>query len=381
MVVLAAGFSLSLDRQARRVAEERDRAEEVLDFLVGLFGSASPVVARGEATTVRDVLDRGAVRVRTSLSDQPIVQATLMQAIGDVYRSLGLRDSALALYDEALDLRRRRGPNDDPSHLALLTSLGLVYTEVGNPGAAEPLLEEALELARSGDLAGTPRAAAAFNTIGYAWQVRGDLDRSEPLLIESLATFEALAEPTMEMALPLTNLGWLAISRGEPERAASFFRRSVALRRDLDPEHPALANSLVSLAGALLRMNAYDAADSAATEALEIRRRVLLPGDDRIAGALSMRARVLHARGQSADAVALWREVLGMQVERLGEDHQVVANTQNSLALLFQDMGRLDEAATLMRQSWRTFADVFGDDHVNPTIVEINLARSAVRYG
>jgi len=379
--LLTAGFAVGIDRQARRVAVERDRAEEVLDFLLGLFASADPSVARGEETTVREVLDQGARRVRDELSGQPMVQTSLMHAIGSTYWGLGMRDSALALFDEALALRRPVSAVDDYLLIRIINGLGMLHTEVGDFDGARPFLEEALTRLKGADKLGARELARILADNGYAWQVQGELDRSDSLLSEALAVYEALPEPVTSTSAVLTNLGWIEISRGNPEKAADIFRRSVALRRELDPEDPALATSLEALAQATLRTGDYAAADSAVSEALGIRRRTLPPGHDRIAGAMGLRADLLRRRGEPAEAEPLLREVLGMQIARFGENHRVVANLQNALGLTLEDMGRDEEAATLLRQSWQTYTAVFGEDHVNAAIVEANLARVLFRSG
>ena len=78
--------------QAERVAQERDRAnleaeraskeaaaaKQVSEFLISLFKGSDPTEARGDSLTARQLLDRGAKRLETELSQQPELQAQLM---------------------------------------------------------------------------------------------------------------------------------------------------------------------------------------------------------------------------------------------------------------------------------------------------------------
>ena len=73
-VAVGSGFALTvvalaviLAIQAGRIAWERDRAtqeaetaQQVSDFLVGLFRVADPSEARGNSITAREILDKGA---------------------------------------------------------------------------------------------------------------------------------------------------------------------------------------------------------------------------------------------------------------------------------------------------------------------------------
>ncbi|MEJ2206007.1 MAG: serine/threonine-protein kinase [Gemmatimonadota bacterium] len=83
-----AGFAVGAQRRANQTAVERDRAQQVVDFLVGLFANADPYRTRGEEITVREVLDQGAQRARAELAEQPLVQATL-DVLGAPRRSSG----------------------------------------------------------------------------------------------------------------------------------------------------------------------------------------------------------------------------------------------------------------------------------------------------
>ena len=100
-MVLLVAFGVAMALQARRIAAERDvaarereRAEQVSAFLVSLFQASNPDVAKGDALTARDLLDRGVTRLDVELKDQPLTRATLLHAIGGAYY-------ALARYAEA----------------------------------------------------------------------------------------------------------------------------------------------------------------------------------------------------------------------------------------------------------------------------------------
>jgi serine/threonine-protein kinase len=368
--------------QASRTAVERDRAEQVIDFLVGLFASANPAYARGDTVTVREVLDRGAVRVRQELGAQPAVQATLMQVIGEVYASLGLRDSAVALFSEALTTRRQRIGDDDPGLATTVRRLAMFQTEMGQFETAEPLLGEALDRLRHSGTRGTTEFAGALTDIGYAWQVQGKPDLAEPLLMEALAEFEKLPGPPTGMGAALTNLGYLRVSRADLDSAEVLFRRAVEIRRRFGAEEQvALAISLEALAGVLMRLGSLEAADSAVSEALSIRRAVLPEGHYLIAGSVAMRGGILRRQGRPADAEPFHREALAMRIASFGEDHFIVAYSRNDLAITLQDQGREAEAEALFREAWMGYDRYFGSDHTNTAIVEANLARLQFRMG
>ena len=111
--------------QAARIAQEHEASTEVMKFLVDVFATADPAVHRGQTVTARELLDRGAARVRTELAGRPEIQATLLGTIGRVYRQLGLLDRATPLLEEALAERRRIFAAPHPAIAEAMQELGL----------------------------------------------------------------------------------------------------------------------------------------------------------------------------------------------------------------------------------------------------------------
>ena len=78
-----------------RAEAEARKAREVEQFLVGVFDVADPnglETPDGGSVTARELLDRGARRIDSSLAGQPEVQAELRSVLGRVYTNLGLYD-------------------------------------------------------------------------------------------------------------------------------------------------------------------------------------------------------------------------------------------------------------------------------------------------
>jgi serine/threonine-protein kinase len=380
--LLVGGFAVGMRRQARQTAMERDRAEEVIDFLVGLFRSSDPMVTLGDTVTVREVLDRGATRVREELREQPEVQAALMDVMGSVYDNLGLVDPAVTLFQDALAVRRTRLGDDDPDLAVTLRRLGMLQTRAGAFEAADTLLQEALERLRRSDEEGAAAYALALNDIGYAWQVQGRQELAEPLLEEALGVYRGLPQPDLAQGVTLVNLGWLRRSAGDPDSAEVLFRQAIDFRRAVGgADHASVATALEALGSVLSSKGAYASADSTLTEALRIQTGILPEGHPYVLGLIYERGNLLRRQGRAAEAEPLMRQALEGRVAALGENHFLVAGSRNGLALTLQDLGRDEEAEELLRQAWAGYQERFGPDHVNPAIVELNLARLLARSG
>lgn len=354
------------ERQRVRAEQEAETARQTTDFLVGLFAVSDPGEARGNTITAREILDKGAQRVRTELHDQPAVQARLMDTIGYVYKSLGLYAQASGLLNDALSRRRENLGAENPevaltmSHLAEVMSLQARYDQ------AEPMYREALAAQRR--LLGARAPEVANTLIGFAnlMTAEGRFREAEALLRESLdIRREVFGEQHLDVARCVENLGMNYYDQGKFQAADQMLRDATAMRRRLlgDSPHPDLADGLNNLGLVLMDMGNLPDAAQMFREALAMNRRLLDELHPTIAVNLNNLALVFHEEGRFSDAEPLYREVLQMRRQALGADHPEVAKALNSLAFLFFDQGETAEALKLAQQSLDLYQRLFPGDH------------------
>ncbi len=165
------------ERQRKIATEKSLTAERTAGFIVSLFEVSDPSEARGNSVTAREILDRGAVQIRTSLRDEPRVRSELASVLGRVYYGLGLYGPAADLLLEA-----RSVPGLEPSAIAkqniILADIdwargdyakaGALYLEadrqISLAGAIDPALH-ARALVGLGDTASMQERYAEANTL------------------------------------------------------------------------------------------------------------------------------------------------------------------------------------------------------------------------
>ena len=81
----------------------------------------------------------------------------------------------------------------------------------------------------------------------------------------------------------------------------------------------------------------------------------------------------LYKKGKYSEAIPLAEKVLSIRESILGKDHENVAISLNSLALLYQDNGEYSRAETLFKQSLEIDGKIYGKDHPNLAITYGNL--------
>src|SRR5262249_6212693 len=130
-------------KQSKEAVAARKTADQVAEFLVGLFEPGDRVAVGAaslgfqktqEGLRARDLLARGVKRLNAAeLEGEPLVRARLLHEIGTIYIALGDTEAAAPLLTEALELRREHLPAPDHPDLARpLSSVALLRYVTGD---------------------------------------------------------------------------------------------------------------------------------------------------------------------------------------------------------------------------------------------------------
>jgi|HubBroStandDraft_1064217.scaffolds.fasta_scaffold00064_16 tetratricopeptide (TPR) repeat protein len=366
-------------RQTAIARREAETARQTTDFLVDLFRISDPSEARGNSLTAREVLDRGAARVESQLSDQPQIQATLLDTLGTVYMGLGLYGQAKPLLESAVAKRRVLTPAE-PGDLAVsLSHQGDLLTFRAEYPDAESDYRRAIALESA--LPPEQRDAAALGRslygLGNELQNRGRFAEAERSLRAALEVQERLSEggASEDTARTVQVLAW-AVSQRDPNEALPLMERAVAMQRTLwgtqpYPDYAAALNDL----GLMYRdLGNYNGSERLLRESLAMERRLLGDKHPELALALNNLGLVERRNGDLAGAAGTFRQALAMQRELLGNVHPDVANTLNNLAFVLSDRGDLRGALSAEGESLEIYRHLFPGD--NP-----DVARTMNRLG
>jgi len=257
IALLLVAFSVTTAIQARRIARERDRANQeaetsrqVSEFLTGLFKVSNPSEALGNSITAREILDKGAESITRELQGQPLVQGKLMNTMGYVYESLGLYDPAQKLLETALDIRTKDLGPDDPDVATTLSDLAAVVWRKGDFTRAETLHKQALAIREKRFGRDSEEAATSLHNLGTLYWNQGNYEESRRLCERALAIREKVLGPEhADVASTLNSLGAIAYKEGNLKKAGEMWERTLAIReKALGADHPLIAHSLNNLA-------------------------------------------------------------------------------------------------------------------------------------
>jgi len=389
MAILLVGFSLTTAIQSRRIARERDRANQeaeasrqVSDFLIGLFRVSDPSEARGNSVTAREILDKGADKITRDLEGQPIVQGKLMNTMGFVYRNLGLYDPAQGLLEKALDIRTEALGPDHPDVAITLSDLGNVQWHKGDLAKAKALLDQALTIREKQFGPDSAEVANSLHDLGTLNYTQGNYGEARGLLERSLAIREKVLGPEHEdVTNTLNTLGAIAYKEGDLKKAGEIWERTLAIReRVLGADHPYLAQTLNNLAV----VHIYTADPKGAVPLLErvvrIQEKVLGPKHPDLASGLSNLGDAIFKSGDLAAAKPYFVRAVAI-MEAASPDHPELARFLDRLARVLLQEKDLKGAQGLYDRSLALRKKALGPE--NPEVGESlgGLADCALQAG
>jgi len=405
-------FAITSQRQAQRIRVERDRAsleaetsKRISDFMVDLFQLSDPGKARGNEITAREILDRGANQISDGLNDEPEVRATLLETMGRVYQRLGLYDPALAMIEQAHEIRSQSHQTPHVDLIKSANSLAWILEERGDYKAAESLYREALEIAETlfepphsriastqNNLALVLTREAAYDEaiellqsaiaahrqldpegadLADALANRGTIHRQQEQFDEAIAlNLEALelrerrlGPDHPKVAISLNNLAVIHSNRRELEEAAGYLRRSLTIREKIyEPTHPSIAESLNNLGAILFFQKEYDEAIPIFEKAVEIDRAATGDQHPDFGQSLSNLGNVLHSAERYDESERAFRQALAVFEAALDEGHWQIGLNRGNLGGTLTQQGRYNEAEPLLRSCFDIMHTTFGDD-------------------
>jgi serine/threonine-protein kinase len=343
--------------QARRAAAEARKADAVKEFLKSLFSASDPAQAQGKQRTARELLDDGARRIETELADQPEVQSEVARLVGNVYLQLGEYDRALSLLRADLEKRRRAG-GPDAELVAALSGVGDVLSEQGRPEEAAPLYEEALDLQRRRHGPRSAEVAKCLWDLAAAKFGRGDFEGGEQMYKDALAIYIETKGDDSREAMDVRNSLAIVYGLAARLREAEALETRVAdwSLRHHGPDHPDTLVDRYNLAFNVLLLGRPVEALSMLEDIVPRQRRVLGAQHARLALSLRLTARAMDGVGRANDALTPIAEAMAIHRASLGDDHPQVAMDLIWQAMIEVHAGRLAEAEHDAREALARFA-------------------------
>jgi serine/threonine-protein kinase len=361
-------------RERERAEQERTKAEAVATFLEGLFAdadssgdfSAGTLLADPKARAARELLlDEGARRAQAELSNQPLVQARLMQRIGDAYRNLASFEKADRLVVQSLETRQRILGEHDLAVAASYNSLCLLRLGQGDLESAEEWCRRGLELRETAPESSPLLVAESLNSLSLVLSERGRFDEAESLQREALRIRRAhLPDGDRAVTTSLNNLAALLKEKGSYAEAETLFREVLARKQEhFDAEHLQVANAFSNLAAVLQSQGSSSEAEERYQQALEICRTLYGEEHPLAASVHHNLGTLLFSLGRTTETLENLETALRIDRNLLGEGHPDVGRDLNSLGTAYARAGRIDAAEAALTHALEIRQQALGEAH------------------
>ena len=353
MIPLLAGFAVMQAVQLRRTTRERDRANRITDFMVGMFKVSDPSEARGNQITAREILDKASRDIHGGLSRDPEVQAQMMSVMGGVYDNLGLYPQAASLYSDAIDVRKRVLGPENPDTLRSMHGLARPLREQGKYAEAEKLQRATLDIQRRVLGPEHPDTLASTTELAIILYNQARYPEAEKLAQKVLADERrVLGNQAPETLWSMDVLASIYFDENRLSESEKLYQEAVDTRRRvLGPDHPDTLSVMDGYATTLATEHRNDEAERLLRETLSIRQRVLGPEHRDTVMSMNNLSTMLFMEGRYDDADKLERQALDIQRRVLGPNHPDTAMSIYNLGGIALHEGKPDEALSLLREA------------------------------
>jgi hypothetical protein len=205
------------DQEARRARTQAATAEAVTRFLNDdLFAAADPENEPDREITLRAILDRAGRQLDRSLTNQPLVAASIHRTIGRAYRNLSLHGPAVEHLRRAYRLYLGELGGRDAESIRALSDYS--YALEKSPEGAEAITLARKAVAMSGAELGASHPLAIKCATRLAWMLYRNQNRGEAYPLAEQAYLSAEGAPGIEAGDMLSVMTLVEFHRGSCER-------------------------------------------------------------------------------------------------------------------------------------------------------------------
>ncbi len=370
-VGVAAGAALSLVAFTAtvlgllsRTREERDRSRQVATVLEGLFEITDEGAASGDTITARQLLDRGAEKVTTQLTDDDEIRPRLLGTLADLYFKLDVFDQAAKLYGQELEIYREAGSEPTAELGNCLNNLGKAYANGARYELALPYFHEALEVRRQALGEDHHQFSGSVSNLGLLLHDLGRYAEAEPLYEQAVAIDRRQLSSVNEISFAVTNLALLHYDQGRYAESEKLYREGLEeRRRKRGMGSDAEAVLLPYLAQALRAQDRSEEAEELVRRAIGIWRGIRTPDRSELGRALAVLGGILVDEGRLEEAEQTLAESVAERQAVMSARHPENAETQLELGRLRAAQGRHGDAETHWNLALEIYRENLPEQH------------------
>ncbi|XP_077986970.1 uncharacterized protein LOC144441285 [Glandiceps talaboti] len=248
-----------------------------------------------------------AYRMQTRLGLLPHKDtAATLSYLGTVHTFIGEFTKAKSYHTEAYDMKAAVF-GDHPAIGGTQNSIGLYYNQLGDGDSAFRYFKLALETKRRFNKKPANDLVISLNNVAMEYSKRGYTERALRMLDEAFQMRKSLGLEHHDTSLIFNNRAKVYASVMEYDKSEECFRTALQIRRMRMGVHTSTAGTLQQLGEVLLKAGKLQQAREAFTEAVDMRKTVLIqqPQNEGIAESLGYLAETYQQLGDKEQAKEL----------------------------------------------------------------------------
>ncbi|MBK8270557.1 MAG: serine/threonine protein kinase [Planctomycetes bacterium] len=346
---------------ARNKAEaETSKARAVLGFLQDMMSAADPN-RDGKDVKVVELLEQSTKSIDDQFKEQPEIEATVRDTVGQTYYGLGVYDQAEVQFRAALELREALLGSNATDTLDTRMNLAATLWVEGKLPEAEPLARQTYEAHVDASGAESEEAVSSGRLLSCVLNARGKFSESLPIVQHGYEFCLRQHGPEhLETLTAQNSVAFTLDGMGKDDEAEQSYRNLVEVSsRVLGAESSMTLTAKMNLANVLRALGRPGEAEPYVRELLVNFKKNLPPTHARIGDCLSELGGIVFAKGDYAGAEKLYLEALSIYQAALGDDSWRTAGTRAYLVGVYAMLKRFDDGETqalaalnALRPSW-----------------------------
>jgi len=368
--------------ESQRADTEAASAENINSFLEkDLLAQANPSdqsSANGDPDPdlkVRTALDRAAARIQGRFARQPLVEASIRQAIGESYVGLDLFQQAQPQLERVVELRRKTLGENAPETLKSMEALAMVYKYRSQYSQAEAIYRRVLQAQRKTLGKNHPDTLTTSEDYGFFDSFMGRYSEAEALLRPVVDARRSHPEQREAFLWALNCLADVYQAEGKYVEAESNARQGLAVARKFHgDEHPDVIRFLMTLERSYRATNRPEEAEKITLSLVSnFQKQYGAEHPDTLLMESDL-AGVYRLEGRFAEAAALLARILDISRRTNGsEDAYTLAYECYYIANL-DSLGKFAEADRFASKNLETYRRVHGEEFRGTLASELIVA-------
>jgi serine/threonine protein kinase len=384
LLLLASGLvvtttALIREAHARRQANEaRDNAQALNEFLRDdMIAAAAPDVALKSDATVSEVMNRAANSIGQRFEGRPLIEATIRNALAEMYVKLGDHERALPQAERALEIRRRILGNAHPQAAETVRTVAHIRRLTGDQADADRLFHEAYDILRRAMGEDHRETLRARSDIGFFLDWAKKHEEAVQVHREVLERRRrVLGSNDTDVLDSLNNLAVALHNLKQYREELPFLQEAFELcRRTRGQDHPDTLTCQSNLAQALQQFDRFEEAEQLMRDALARSRRVLSDEHPDTLGLMKYLGSILYSMKRYPEAEGLLLEALAGRRKLFGDSHRSTLSALEALASVSERVGKIEQAEQQWRELWEVRRLVLGDEDRRTLAAQQRLAR------